>query len=111
MIPESNPKTTRIGICNARMAHQDRRSAKSSYAPARHLNKLAPGGKGSELQRNVERQVGQQIEQRNGYQQVTLPCVLPEWALAGESWMDLIEQQAHAAGGLEALRERGLALR
>jgi len=42
---------------------------------------------------------------------VTLPCALPEWALAGDSWMDIIEEQAHAAGGLEALRARGLALR
>jgi 3-isopropylmalate/(R)-2-methylmalate dehydratase small subunit len=44
-------------------------------------------------------------------EQLTLPCALPKWALAGRSWMDIIEQQAHAAGGLAALRERGLALR
>lgn len=40
----------------------------------------------------------------------SLACALPQWALAGQSWMDIIEQQAHAAGGLEALRKRGLAL-
>jgi 3-isopropylmalate/(R)-2-methylmalate dehydratase small subunit len=37
---------------------------------------------------------------------VTLPCAMPEWALAGQSWMDVIEQRAQAAGGLEALRAR-----
>jgi 3-isopropylmalate dehydratase small subunit len=44
-------------------------------------------------------------------EQVTLPCALPEWALPGQSWMDIIEQQADSAGGLEALRARGLTLR
>ena len=44
-------------------------------------------------------------------EQVTLPCALPGWALAGQSWMEIIEQQAHTAGGLEALRTRGLTLR
>lgn len=44
-------------------------------------------------------------------EQVTLPCALPGWALAGQSWMEIIEQQAHTAGGLEALRARGLTLR
>ena len=42
---------------------------------------------------------------------MALPCALPEWALAGQSGMDIIAQQARAAGGLEALRTRGLALR
>ena len=37
-------------------------------------------------------------------EQVALACALPEWALAGHSWMDIIEQRARAAGGLEALR-------
>lgn len=36
------------------------------------------------------------------------PCTLPDWALAGRRWMDVIEAQARAAGGLEALRARGL---
>lgn len=40
--------------------------------------------------------------------QMTVPCALPEWALAGESWMDFIAERARAAGGLEALRARGL---
>ena len=39
-------------------------------------------------------------------ERVVLPCALPEWALAGQSWVDIIEQRAHAAGGLEALRAR-----
>jgi 3-isopropylmalate dehydratase small subunit len=39
-------------------------------------------------------------------EQVALACALPEWALAGQSWMDIIEQRARAAGGLEALRAR-----
>jgi 3-isopropylmalate/(R)-2-methylmalate dehydratase small subunit len=44
-------------------------------------------------------------------EQVTLPCTLPEWALAGQSWMGIIEREARAAGGLEALRTRGLSLK
>ena len=44
-------------------------------------------------------------------EQITLPCTLPGWAVAGRRWMDIIEQQAQAAGGLEVLRARGLALR
>lgn len=42
---------------------------------------------------------------------VTSPCALPEWALAGRRWMDLVEEQARDAGGLEALRARGLSVR
>ncbi len=37
----------------------------------------------------------------------TWPCRLPDWALAGRSWMSLIEDAARAAGGLDALREEG----
>lgn len=33
-----------------------------------------------------------------------IPCELPDWALAGMSWLDVIEQRARDAGGLEALR-------
>jgi len=36
------------------------------------------------------------------------PCTLPSWALAGKGWMDLVAEQAAAAGGLAALRRRGL---
>lgn len=43
--------------------------------------------------------------------QTVLPCGLPQWALAGHSWMDIIEAEARAAGGLADLRERGLAAR
>lgn len=43
--------------------------------------------------------------------QMTLTSTLPRWALSGRSWMDLIAEQARDAGGLEALRARGLALR
>lgn len=32
------------------------------------------------------------------------PCSLPDWALAGTSWLDVIERQAADAGGLDALR-------
>ncbi len=38
------------------------------------------------------------------------PCPLPGWALAGRPWADLISDQAAAAGGLAALRARGLRL-
>lgn len=38
------------------------------------------------------------------------PCTLPAWALAGRPWIELIAEQAQAAGGLEALRRRGLRL-
>jgi 3-isopropylmalate dehydratase small subunit len=41
----------------------------------------------------------------------SLACGLPDWALAGRSWMDIIEEQARAAGGLEALRARRLSPR
>ena len=34
------------------------------------------------------------------------PCELPDWALAGMSWLDVIEQQARDAGGLDALRAK-----
>ena len=44
-------------------------------------------------------------------EQMKTPCALPEWAVMGESWMDFIAERARAAGGLEALRARGLALR
>ena len=44
-------------------------------------------------------------------EQMKTACALPEWALMGESWMDFIAERARAAGGLEALRARGLALR
>jgi 3-isopropylmalate/(R)-2-methylmalate dehydratase small subunit len=37
-------------------------------------------------------------------------CSLPAWALAGQSWMDIIASEATQAGGLEALRARGLDL-
>lgn len=36
------------------------------------------------------------------------PCPLPGWALEGRGWMQTIEEQAARAGGLEALRARGL---
>lgn len=45
------------------------------------------------------------------HQQLTVPSTLPAWALSGQSWMDIIEEQARSAGGLEALRTRGLTLR
>lgn len=37
---------------------------------------------------------------------MALHSTLPDWALAGQSWMDVIEQRANAADGLEALRAR-----
>lgn len=37
---------------------------------------------------------------------MALHSALPDWGLAGQSWMDVIEQRANAAGGLEALRAR-----
>ncbi len=36
------------------------------------------------------------------------PVDLPAWALAGRSWLDLIEAEATGAGGLDNLRRRGL---
>lgn len=44
-------------------------------------------------------------------ERVALPCALPDWALSGHSWMDVIEREARAAGGLEALRKIGPRLR
>jgi hypothetical protein len=43
MIPKSNPKTRRIGICNARMAREDRHAAKSWYAPPTTTTSLPRG--------------------------------------------------------------------
>ena len=37
-------------------------------------------------------------------------CALPEWVLEGRGWMETIAEQAADAGGLEALRARGLDL-
>lgn len=37
-------------------------------------------------------------------------CPLPAWALEQRPWMDLLSDQAQAAGGLEALRKTGLQL-
>ena len=41
---------------------------------------------------------------------ITSPCSLPAWTLSGRRWMDLVEEQARDAGGLEALRARGLSI-
>ena len=43
-------------------------------------------------------------------ERTVVPCALPEWVLTGRSWMDIIEEQARAVGGLELLRRRGVRL-
>lgn len=51
---------------------------------------------------------GGRLRVQAGRLRLQAPCTLPAWALAGKSWMQLVAEQAAAAGGLEALRRRGL---